>query len=64
MNNIGNTVVYVNGRKVLNDTGLQKDIAINITTSGTANVTVVYEADGGVCSLSDDELIPGQLVIS
>jgi len=68
MNSIGNTVVYVNGTKVQNATELQKDILIGNITIGRAivpvNVTVVYEADGGVCSFRDEEFIEGQLLIS
>ena len=67
MNDIGNTVVYVNGT-VRSYTGLQENILIDDITIGranvTVNVTVVYESDGGMCSFGDTKLIRGQLVVS
>ena len=64
MNDTENTLVYINGTIVLNYTGLQKDILIGNITFGMANVTVVYEIDGGMCSFRDEKLVEGQLVIS
>ena len=63
MNDTAKTVVYVNGI-VRSYTGVQEDILIDDITIGraniTVNVTVVYEADGGLCSFKDKEVIEGQ----
>lgn len=65
MNNNGTTIVYVNGTEFFTSTGLQTGtILLDHIAFGNANVTVVYEAAGRMCSFRDEKLVEGQLVIS
>ena len=63
MNDDGRTIVYINGIVSLNDTGLRTGILhvpVGDIAFGMANVTVVYEAAGGMCSHSTERMERGQ----